>query len=177
MHFGELAGEAVSVFGEDAETVHAGVHLELNGDIFLAQLRGGGFVRKKLLATVNCGSEVVLQEIFFLAGPEATEDEDGRANAGLANFDALTGRGDTEPIRAGLFEGLGDRGATVAIAIAFDDRENFARSFAFFRRRIDVVANVVKISGERRERNFGPDGAAHEIGGIRILFGARHELS
>ena len=131
---GELASEAVGVFGEDAEAIHAGVHLELNGDIFLAQLRGGGFVSKKLLATVNCGSEIVLQEIFFLAGPETAENQDRRADAGLANFDALTGGGNAEPIRAGLFEGLGDSRATMAIAIAFDDGENLARSLALFRR-------------------------------------------
>ena len=81
----------------------------------------------------------MLQEIFFLAGPETAEDEDWRTDAGLANFDAFAGGGDTEPIRAGLFEGFGDSRATVAIAIAFDDGENFARSLAFFRRRIDVA--------------------------------------
>src|SRR5271166_2893800 len=41
---GELPGETVGVFREDAEAIHAGVNFELDGDIFFAEFGGRGFV-------------------------------------------------------------------------------------------------------------------------------------
>src|SRR5271166_4690108 len=107
--------------------------------------------------------------MFFFAGPEAAENEDGSANTGLADFDAFGGGGYAEPIRAGYFQGLGDLRAAVAVRVAFDDGENFARSVSLFGSGIYIIADGAKIFCERGERNFGPNGAADEIGGIWIF--------
>ena len=70
---------------------------------------------------------------------------------------------------------FGDVRAAVSVAVAFDDAENLARRFAFFRRRIHVIADRFQILPQSGERNFRPDGTAYEIN--RTFFGAGHEFS
>src|ERR1700758_3272742 len=110
----------------------------------------------------------MLEKIFFLAGPEAAKNKDWSANAGFADLYAFPGGSYAEPIRAGLFEGLGDLWAAVAVRVALHNGENFSRRLALFRGRVHVVADGAKISRERGERNFRPDRAADKIGGTLI---------
>ena len=109
------------------------------------------------------GSQIVLQEVGFFAGPKAGEHQDGFADAGFADVDAFVGAGDAEPIGAGLLEDLGDLPAAVTVAIALDDGEHLARCFALFVRRIDEVADGAEIVGERGRGDFRPHGAAFEF--------------
>src|SRR5260221_7708015 len=175
--FGKLPREAVGVLRHDAEAVHAGVNLELHGDIFLAQFCGGCFESEKLFAAMNRRRQLVLEKIFFLAGPETAKNKNGSANPGLADLHAFTGGSYAEPVGTGLFKGLRDRRSTVSVSVPFNDAENLSRGFALFAGWIHIVADRAQISGERGERNFRPDGAADEIRRILIFSSAGHENS
>src|ERR1700736_2731025 len=85
----------------------------------------GTFQIWELLATVNHGGQIVLNETGFFARHEAREDEDGSADASFAYGYAFVRAGDAEPIAAGFFQGGGNLGTAVAVAIAFHDGENF----------------------------------------------------
>src|SRR5262249_28159864 len=104
--------------------------------------------------------DFVFEELVFFAGPETGEGENRFANAGFAYSFSFRGAGDAEPIGASPFKCLGDLRAAVAVAVAFDDTENFSRRCALFVWRIHEVADGVKIVREGGERDFGPDGAA-----------------
>ena len=65
-------------------------------------------------------------------------------------------------------EGFGDLRAAVAVAVAFDDAENFARSFALLFGRIHELADYAEILGQSAEGNFGPDGTTLQICGIAL---------
>src|ERR1700761_4216223 len=157
---GELASEAIRICGLDAQAIHAGIDLQMNRGVFLAEFGGGCFVGEKLLATMNSWSEIVLDEGFFFAVPETTEHEDGCAHADFADINAFAGRGDAEPVGAKSFESFCDLRATVTVAIAFHDRKDFARRAAFFRWRIDVIADGVEILPQRGETYFCPNRTA-----------------
>ena len=90
---------------------------------------------------MNGGREIVLDQEFFFALPETAENENRRAYADLADFDAFAGRGYAKPIGAKFFEGFGSGRATVAVSIAFDDGEHFAWRFEFFGCGIYVIAD------------------------------------
>src|SRR5258708_3434718 len=126
---------------------------------------------------MNRRRQLVLEKIFFLAGPETAEHKNGSANPGLADLDAFTGGSYAEPVRTGLFKGLGDRRAAVSVSVAFDNAKHLARCLALFIRVVNVVTDGAQISSERGERNFRPDGAADEIRRILIFSSAGHENS
>src|SRR5260370_16275770 len=72
----------------------------------------------------------------FLSRAESRQHQDGVADAVLPDRNALVRTGDAKPVRAGLLQCLGHFGSAMAVAVAFDDGENFARRFAFFLRRV-----------------------------------------
>jgi hypothetical protein len=72
----------------------------------------------------------VFDQADFFARRKAGEHQDGFAYASFADGYAFFGAGYAEPVGAGLFEGFGDLGAAVAVAVAFDDAEDFARGLA-----------------------------------------------
>src|SRR5947209_1334396 len=121
---------------------------------------GHGIQRRQLFATNDGGRNFVGEKFFFFAGPEAGEREDGFADPSIAKLFAFGGAGDAKPVGAGLFESLGDFRAAVAVAIAFDDAENFSRRSALFGFRIYEIADGMEIVSERVERDVGPDWAA-----------------
>lgn len=174
--FCELAGEAGDIAWRDAESVHAGVHLQMEGNSFAGFFRaffgddaGGSVIELgELLRTMDYCREIVLDETVFFAGPETCQNENRVLNAGFADGDAFFGASDAEPIRAGFFEGFGDFGAAVAVTIAFDDAENLARSLALLSGRIHEFADGAEIFRQGAQRDFGPDGAAPEIWGTVI---------
>ena len=86
-----------------------------------------------MLAAVNRGRQVVLDQIFFFARPEAAEHENGLAHARFAKLHAFAGGSDAKPIGPKAFEGLGYFGPAVAVTVAFDDRKNFCAEFRAFR--------------------------------------------
>src|SRR5215467_1733669 len=118
-----LAGETVDIGRRYAETIHPRVDLQVNPDGALAQFPagGGGFKSGKLFAADDGGRDPVFEQLWFFAGPETGESEDGFADARSADRFAFGGAGDTKPVRARPFEGLGHLRAAVAVAVAFDD--------------------------------------------------------
>jgi len=129
---GQLARKTVRVRRQNAQAVHASIHLQLNLDVFLSYLGGGGFKGEELFAAMDRRSKIVLEENLFFARPEAAQHQNRREHACPADFDSL-GRGShAKPIGAGLFQGLGNLRSAVAITIALHNREDFARSLAFF---------------------------------------------
>ena len=107
---------------------------------------------------------------FFFAGDETGEDQDGLADAGFAQADALFGAGDAEPVGAGFFEGFGDLGAAVAVGVSFDDAENFSRRGALFRFRIHVGADGLKLWTSAGSETSAQTGRIFKVVGF---FGAR----
>src|SRR5690349_386761 len=93
---------------------------------------GGALEQRQLIAAMNDGGEIVLEQAGFLAGDESRKDENGLANASFAHGNAFIGAGDAKPIGARLFERLGDLRTAVAVTIALDDGQNFARRLALF---------------------------------------------
>src|SRR5271168_1728699 len=136
----------------------------MEGDaLACAATSGGAIERRELFAAVDYGGEVVLDDARFFSGNEAGEDENRLAHADFADGDAFFGAGDAEPVGAGFLQRLGDLRAAVAVAIAFDDGENFSRRLALFVRRVDEVANGVEVVRESGEIDFGPDGAHLQV--------------
>ena len=136
------------------------------GAFFGTDAGGGAIELLELLAAMNYGSEIVFDETGFFAGPKTCEDENWIANTGFANGDAFLGTGDAEPIGAGFFESFGDLRAAVAVAIAFDDAQDFARSLALLAGRIHELAYGAKILSQRAERDFRPNRTSCFLAGI-----------
>src|SRR5580692_9213437 len=124
---------------------------------------------------MNGGREVVLDQEFFFALPETTENQNRCVYADLADFDAFDRGGYAKPIGAKFLEGFGGWCATVAVSVAFDDAEHFARRFAFFVRWIDVIADGAEIMFECGEADFSPNRTTNKLS--RILRAACHEFS
>jgi len=125
--------------------------------------RGGAIKLRELFAAVDHRREVVCEEAGLFARPKTGEDKDRLADARLADGDAFFRASDAKPIRAGLFEGLGDLRPAMAIAVALDDAKDFPRPFAAFFQRIHEFADGVKVLGKRRQGDLSPHGAAFEM--------------
>src|SRR5208283_772853 len=119
--------------------------------------------------------QFVFQENLLFAGPEAPEHQDRLAYPSLANLHAFARRSHAKPVGAVLLQGFGGLRAAVAVTIAFDDAQHFARRLALLRSGVDVIANRLKVFGKGGKRNLRPDGAADKISGI--YFHAGHETS
>jgi len=157
--------ETVHVGGRDAQAVHPGVdfQVEWNGGPLGAAAGGGLFQERELFAARDGRRQVVVEETLLFAGPEAGKNENRAADTGFADFRAFGGAGDAEPLRASLLQGFGDLRPAVAVAIAFDDREDFTRGFALLPGRIYIGADGMKIEFEGGKRNLRPDGPPDEV--------------
>src|ERR1700751_983553 len=69
---------------------------------------GGPIEWLQLIAAVDHRGQVVLDEAGFFARRETGEHQDGLADACLADGNAFLSAGDSEPVGAGFFEGLGN---------------------------------------------------------------------
>jgi len=97
---------------------------------FFARCRG---IKCGQLFAANDGwRNFVGEKLRFFAGPKTGERKDGFAYTGFADLFAFAGAGDAEPVGARSFESFGNLRSAVAVAVAFDDAENFARCGAFF---------------------------------------------
>src|SRR5439155_1613789 len=122
-----------------------------------AAAAGGTLEQRQLIAAMDNGREVVLEQTGFFARDEARQHENGLARASFPNGDAFVGAGHAKPVRAGSLKGFGDLWPAVAVAVALDDGQDLARRLALLSRRIHVVANGCEVVRERTERNLGPD--------------------
>src|SRR5207249_2354523 len=138
--FAELLRKAIDVGGSDAQAVHARVNFQVEGGV-PAAAAGGTLEQRQLIAAMDNGREVVLEQTGFFARDEARQHENGLARASFPNGDAFVGAGHAKPVRAGSLKGFGDLWPAVAVAVALDDGQDLARRLALLSRRIHVVAN------------------------------------
>ena len=107
LHFANwLAKQSMSVRRE-SQAVHARVNLQMNSHVAFPRFCRGGIEDRQMLATVNRGRQVVLDQIFFFARPETAQHQDRLAHARFAQFHAFSGGSNAEPIRPKLFQCLG----------------------------------------------------------------------
>src|SRR5580692_12030290 len=162
--FVQLACKTFHVARRDAQAIHARVHLQVEGNAlaalpgaFLGKDASSGAIKwLELLATMDHGRQIVFEKARLFAGPETCQHKHGLPDAGFAHGDAFFRAGDTEPVRSGFFECLGHLRAAMAIAVAFDDAEDFAGRPALLFWRIHELANRAKIFGQGAEVNFRP---------------------
>src|SRR5260370_17277242 len=118
--FCELPRKTFDIAGGNAETIHARVYFQVKRNRLARRaLCCGAVQRFELLAAMDYGSEIVLQEIGFLPGPETCQHQDRLAHPGLADVDAFVGAGDAEPIRAGFLQNFVASPAPLAVAPPF----------------------------------------------------------
>src|SRR5206468_8466521 len=86
--------------------------------------------QRQLIAAMDNGREVVLEQTGFFARDEARQHENGLARASFPNGDAFVGAGHAKPVRAGSLKGFGDLWPAVAVAVALDDGQDLARRLA-----------------------------------------------
>src|SRR5579859_215689 len=172
----ELARETLDVARRDAEAIHAAIHFQVERKFFSALFAGaasGGAIQLlELFAADDDGGQVVFEEPRLFAGPETREHENRFADSSFADGNAFLRAGDAEPIGTGFFESFSDLRPSVAVAVALDDAQDFARRFPLLARRIHKRADGPKILGERRKGNFRPDRAAVHFMGT--LLGSCH---
>ncbi len=96
-------------------------------------------------------SEIVAQQRFFFAAPEACHDEDGQPHASLANGDSLFGGGYAEPDSSGRFEGARRLDDAVSVGVALDDAAGSDAG-------AEMAGDHAIVFSQRGERNFSPIG-------------------
>jgi hypothetical protein len=113
-----------------------------------------------LFATNDGRRNPIGDELIFFAGPETSERKNRFADAGFADLLAFGGAGYAEPVGAGFFKNFGDLRAAMAVAIALNDAQDFARRGAFFGFGIYEIADGMKVVAEGGERYISPDRTA-----------------
>ncbi len=170
----QLPRKAFHVPGRDAQAVHSRVDFHVERNRLPSALAGRrALQQRQLLAAMNRRRKIMLHQARFFSRHEARENQDGLSHPRLAHRNAFVRTGDAEPVRAAFFQRLGYFRAAMAVAIAFDNRKDFPRRFAFLLGRIDVVSDRPEILLQRRKRHFCPHRASHFL----TLLNGCHALS
>ena len=165
----KLPRKTFHVAGSDAQPVHAGIDLQMKLYALLSPAaRRRAIEQRQLFAAMDHRRQVVLHQPGFLSRHETGKNQNWLSNTGLADGDAFVRARDAKPVRPGLLQRLRHFRAAVAVTIAFDDRENLARRFAFFLRRVYVLANRFQIVCQRAKRNFRPDRTSRFVAGTLL---------
>ena len=130
------------VLREEAHAMHAGIHFQPNGYRLAPAVCQQAFELPLVLYARP-------QAVFVYRGvfgglKHAFEHHDGRADAGLAQFDALIQRGHGETVGQ-IGQRTGAAHGTVAVGIGFHHGEHFVAVQAF--EQLVVVAQVAKADG------------------------------
>src|SRR5215469_6747002 len=167
--FADLPRKTVDIGKRDSQAVHAAVDFQMKASGFATAACRRAFEQRQLVAPMDRGGEVVLEQARFLARDETGQHQNGLAYASLAHGDAFVGAGHTKPVRSGFLKGLGDLWAAMAVTIALDDGQDLAPRLALLSRRIHVLANSREVVRERTERNFRPDGSSCFVAGTFLF--------
>src|SRR5215472_7440474 len=167
--FANLPSKTIDIGKRDSQAVHAAIDFQMKGSGPSPAACGRAFEQRQLVAPMDRGGEVVLEQASFFAGDETRQHENGLAYASFAHGDAFVGAGHTKPVRAGFLKGLGNLWATVAVTIALDDGQDLARRLALLLRRIHVSANSREVVRERTKRDFRPDGSSCFVAGTFLF--------
>ncbi len=144
------------VGGRDAQTAHAGIHLEVRVGRAAPLLRGPG-QSLDLVRAVQRRHQVVPQQELRLGGREAAEDQDGRADPRPAKLDAFLGDRHAEPLDPFAHQRARDTDGPVAVSVGLHDREDRARP--------DSPAHRRQIVREGVQIDLGPGGPVRVEGG------------
>src|SRR6266550_3742960 len=158
----------------DAESIHAGINLEMKTNrtaTRLALSRSGLFQQLELLGPHDRRRKIVFQNALFLPDPESRENQDRLADTALAQFGALGGASHAKPVRAGTRKRARHGDDAVAVGVALDDRKNFPASGAGTHG-IHMAADRAQVAGQRTQTYFRPDGASIKF--YSICHGNRH---
>ena len=153
---GEAAMRAASAGSSASETPRRDMPvstLRCTGTLRVRPRVGGGALEGLDVFEGGDGrSEIVAQQRFLFAAPEAGHDEDGQLHAGLADGDSLFGGGDAEPDGSGLFQGAGAFDDAVSVGVALDDAAGSDAG-------AEMAGDDAIVFSQRGERNFSPVGA------------------
>ena len=111
----------------------------------------------------------MLQKRSCRPRPEAGKNQDRLAHSRFAHLDAFRGARHAKPVGPRLLQNFRHARPTVAVAIAFDDREYLARSLALFSRGIHKVANGAEVMRQRRRGDLRPDRAYAQFRDALVL--------
>jgi len=121
-------GETRRVLGRATHTVHPGVDLEVHGQwLGTTGLGDSSGQRIDAVRRVDDRRQSVRNDRRSCNRGLLREHEHRRADARVAQCNALFHERHTEPARAGLERSFGDRHRAVAVAICFHDREQCSR--------------------------------------------------
>jgi hypothetical protein len=157
----ELARKAFHVRSSNAQPVHSCIDFQMKRNALFAVPRCCAVEHHQLFAAMNHGSEVVLHEPRFFSGHKARQDQNRLSDARLANRNPFVRARHPEPFRTRFFQRQCHFRPTVPVAVAFHNREDFARRLAFLLGRIHVFSNGLEILRQGGKRDFGPHGPAH----------------
>ena len=161
----QLGQRRPQVVVAEAETVHAGVDLEVIRDSSPVPgrrvLNGAGRRRRR-----NGGREGVLEQSIEVAYAQRAEDKDWHADAGATQDDALFDIGARQHPRAGLFERERHASGAMAVGVGLDDRDDAGR-LATAHRLLpvdlggEVLLNRAEVGLKRSEIDVGYGAADH----------------
>ena len=119
----EIANQELGVLIGHADAADAGVNADVQRYRFLQF--GGDLVQRGAQRRVDHGHDAACDGVFKIVLVERAEEEDGLANAGVAQRDGFVKLhdGETEDSRLRLEE-LGDDAHAHAVTVVFDDGEN-----------------------------------------------------
>ena len=121
-----LLGQGHGVVGVGADAMHAGVELQVDGD-----LRSAGFGRRRRGVDAVRGVEHRPQPVRDHLGHRGRrwlrQHQDRRVDAGVAELDPLPDQRHAQPCRAGVERGAGHGHRAVAVAVGLDHRPHVGR--------------------------------------------------
>ncbi len=158
----ERFGEGLDFGRRDSQAVHARIDFQVKAQA--AGQPAGGLGRALQMPDVfqarQRGRQAVRDETLLFPRPESREDQDGLADARLAQLDAFIRAGHAEAVRARLLQRFGNGHRAQAVGVGFDHRQNL-------RLRPDVPAHHAQIPGNGFQRNFGPQRTSVEMNRFR----------
>ena len=135
---------ALDFGGRHSHAAHAGVNLEVNGELSVGAPRPHGALQAlDVIQGPDGRRKPVGDHGIFFAAPVAGHQQQAPADAGLTQACALFRGSDAEPPRALGFERPAAVDYPVAIGIALDDRAN--------RRRRNPLGNGFEVFAESTE--------------------------
>src|SRR5262249_28127804 len=137
--------DAGQVFDICPQAVHPGIDLEMKLGTTSGLGRNGvrGALQQfNVAALPDRRREPLPDDLFFLAAPESTQDQDALLNSNLAQRNPFCNRADGQPLGARVTQCQRACGDAVSVSIAFDD-------WAYAHLRTYMGLNGVQVMSQR----------------------------
>ena len=135
-------------FDRDAQAIHSGVYLQMNGEDGLLLTRRF-FQTFDVPTFPNRGREIVGDDTVFFTLPDSCHQQDARPDSGAAERAAFGGVGHTEPGGAFCFKSESAFGCAVAVSVGFHNR-------ADRHVRADMLLHGAEVLAQGAQRNLRP---------------------